>query len=96
MGLIGAFAAREVFVSTLGIVYGLGEQDDEAVPPPREARRRSPAAPCYSPLVGLSLLVFFAIACQCMSTLAVVKRETQELALAALHVRLHAGAGVRA
>jgi ferrous iron transport protein B len=77
VGLIGAFAAREVFVSTLGIVYGVGEQDDEAVPLREKLGASSPEGPAYSPLVGLSLLVFFAIACQCMSTLAVVKRETK-------------------
>jgi ferrous iron transport protein B len=77
VGLIGAFAAREVFVSTLGIVYGLGEQDDEAVPLREKLGAESGGKPMYSPLVGLSLLVFFAIACQCMSTLAVVKRETR-------------------
>jgi ferrous iron transport protein B len=78
VGIIGAFAAREVFVSTLGIVYGVGEMDDEAVPL-RERLRAEKAADGrakYSPLTGLSLLVFFALACQCMSTLAVVKRET--------------------
>lgn len=77
VGLIGAFAAREVFVSTLGIVYGLGEQDDEATPLREKLRGEATGKPVYSPLVGLSLLVFFAIACQCMSTLAVVKRETR-------------------
>ena len=77
VGLIGAFAAREVFVSTLGIVYGLGEQDDEAVPLREKLGAQGTGAAVYTPLVGLSLLVFFAIACQCMSTLAVVKRETR-------------------
>lgn len=78
IGIIGAFAAREVFVSTLGLVYGVGETDDEAVPL-REKLKSGTAtgAPLYTPLVGLSLLLFFAISCQCMSTLAVVKRETK-------------------
>jgi ferrous iron transport protein B len=78
VGIIGAFAAREVFVSTLGLVYGVGETDDEAVPLREKLRTGSATGkPLYTPLAGLSLLVFFAISCQCMSTLAVVKRETK-------------------
>lgn len=79
VGLIGAFAAREVFVSTMGLVYGVGDEVDEASPPLREklaAERRPDGSPTYTPLVGISLMVFFALACQCMSTLAAVKRET--------------------
>jgi ferrous iron transport protein B len=78
IGIIGAFAAREVFVSTLGLVYGVGETDDEAVPLRDKLKGGTgTGAPLYTPLVGLSLLLFFAISCQCMSTLAVVKRETK-------------------
>lgn len=79
VGIIGAFAAREVFVSTLGIVYSVGGDADEGSEPLREALRkekRADGSPAYTPLVGLSLMLFFALACQCMSTLAVVKRET--------------------
>jgi ferrous iron transport protein B len=80
VGIIGAFAAREVFVSTMGVVYGIGDDADEASAPLREkirADRRADGRPVYTPLVGLSLMVFFALACQCMSTLAVVRRETR-------------------
>jgi ferrous iron transport protein B len=78
VGILGAFAAREVFVSTLGIVYGAGEVDDEAVPLRQKLRQETlDGRPRYTPLVGLSLLVFFALSCQCMSTLAVVRRETK-------------------
>jgi ferrous iron transport protein B len=78
VGIVGAFAAREVFVSTLGLVYGVGEVDDEAVPLRQKlAQERVGDRPRYTPLVGLSLLVFFALSCQCMSTLAVVRRETK-------------------
>ena len=79
VGIVGAFAAREVFVSTLGIVYGVGSDVDEESVTLREkirSERRVDGRVVYTPLVGLSLLVFFALACQCMSTLAVVKRET--------------------
>jgi ferrous iron transport protein B len=78
VGLVGAFAAREVFVSTMGVVYGLGEVSDDSVGLREHIRKETYAdgRPVYSPLVGLSLMVFFALACQCMSTLAVVRRET--------------------
>jgi ferrous iron transport protein B len=79
IGLIGAFAAREVFVSTMGVVYSVGSDVDEQSPGLRgamKAERKPDGSPVYTPLVGLSLMVFFALACQCMSTLAVVKRET--------------------
>lgn len=79
VGIVGAFAAREVFVSTIGMVYGLGEMGDDDAPL-RERMRlemRRDGRPVYTPLVGLSLMVFFALACQCMSTLAVVRRETR-------------------
>ncbi|HET9621940.1 MAG TPA: ferrous iron transporter B [Kofleriaceae bacterium] len=80
VGLIGAFAAREVFVSTLGIVYAVGKDADEGSEPLRDALRnakRGDGKPAYSPLMGLALMIFFALACQCMSTLAVVRRESR-------------------
>jgi ferrous iron transport protein B len=82
IGIVGAFAAREVFVSTMGIVYSVGEVDagdDESTKPLRAAlsdAKHPDGTKAYTPLVGLSLMIFFALACQCMSTLAVVKRET--------------------
>ncbi|MCG8417788.1 MAG: ferrous iron transport protein B [Proteobacteria bacterium] len=80
VGIIGAFAAREVFVSTMGVVYSAGAGADETNTTlrqrMREARRKDDR-PVYTPLVGLSLMIFFALACQCMSTLAVVRRETR-------------------
>jgi ferrous iron transport protein B len=80
IGIVASFAAREVFVSTLGIVYGLGEAQDESSTSLRDAMRkdtREDGTPLYTPLSGLSLLVFFVLAMQCMSTLAAVKRETR-------------------
>jgi ferrous iron transport protein B len=79
IGLIGAFAAREVFVATLGVVYGVGSDVDEASDSLRDkirAERRPDGRPVYTPLVGISLMLFFALSCQCMSTLAVVRRES--------------------
>jgi ferrous iron transport protein B len=79
VGLVGAFAAREVFVSTMGLVYGTGATSDDATPLRERLQhdRAHGGAPAYSPLTGLSLLVFFAIACQCVSTLVTVQRETR-------------------
>ena len=79
VGIIGSFAAREVFISTMGVVYGVGAGSDEKSVTLREQIHNETHAdgrPVYTPLVGLSLMVFFALACQCMSTLAVVRRET--------------------
>lgn len=80
IGLIGSFAAREVFVATMGVVYGVGADVDEESDTLRERirnTRRADGTPVYTPLVGLSLMMFFAFAAQCMSTLAAVKRETK-------------------
>ena len=79
VGLIGAFAAREVFVATLGLVYGIDASGDDDTPlrDRLRAETRADGQPAYTPLMGLSLLIFFAISCQCMSTLAAVKRETK-------------------
>jgi ferrous iron transport protein B len=81
VGLLGAFAAREVFVSTMALVYEIGSTDEDASSLRERMRtaRRPDGTPRYSPLVGFSLLTFFAIACQCSSTLAVVRRETRSL-----------------
>jgi ferrous iron transport protein B len=78
VGIIGAFAAREVFVSTLAIVFDIesAEGDDE---PLREALRAATwpdGRRLMTPLAGVSLMVFFVLACQCMSTIAVVRRES--------------------
>ena len=79
IALIGSFAAREVLVSTLGLVYDIeGADDDDA--PLREAMRTATDAegePRTTKLSAIALMVFFVYAAQCMSTLAVVRRETR-------------------
>jgi ferrous iron transport protein B len=78
VGILGAFTAREVFVSTLGIVFDIGEAD-EANQPLREhlrAATRPDGSALLTPASGLALMVFFVLACQCMSTLAIVRRES--------------------
>ena len=78
VGILGAFAAREVFVSTLGIVFGIEGADEESVSlrSSLQNAQRADGAPLMSPLTGVSLMVFFVLACQCMSTLVVVRRES--------------------
>jgi ferrous iron transport protein B len=77
VGILGAFAAREVFVSTLGTVFDIGDADEQSKPLRQAlAEARVGDRPLLTPLSGLSLMVFFVLACQCMSTLAVVRRES--------------------
>ena len=79
IGLIGSFAAREVFVSTMSVVYAVESEDEEDLSPLRQRLRedrRSDGSPVFTPLVCLSLLIFYVFAMQCISTLAIVKRET--------------------
>jgi ferrous iron transport protein B len=79
VALIASFAAREVIVSTLGIIYNVGNDQDEQsatlVSAIRDAKKDD-GSPAWTPLTALSLMVFFVLAMQCMSTLAVVRRET--------------------
>ena len=78
IGLLASFAAREVFVSTMSIVYSVEEADDDILPLRDRllAETRPDGKPRYTPLVCLSLMVFYVFAMQCMSTVAIVKRET--------------------
>lgn len=78
VGLIGAFAAREVFVGTLGVVYGIQDADEESVALRDKLRRdtRADGTPVFTARTGLSIMVFFAFAMQCLSTLAVLRKET--------------------
>ncbi len=79
IGLLASFAAREVFVSTMSIVYSVEEAEDDDIAPLRDrllTEVRPDGKPRYTPLVCLSLMVFYVFAMQCMSTVAIVKRET--------------------
>jgi ferrous iron transport protein B len=79
IALITSFAAREVFVGTIATIYSLGSTDNETTIKERLKSEINPetGGPRYTPAVGLSLLVFYTLAMQCMSTLAIVKRETK-------------------
>lgn len=78
VGLVGAFAAREVFVSTLGIAYRVGDPGDDTtnLTKAMQADRYPDQTPVWTPLAAVSLMVWFVLAMQCMSTMAVVRRET--------------------
>lgn len=78
IAIVGSFAAREVFVATLGMVVGVdASEDDTSLRASLRGSKRADGRPQYTPLIGLSLLLFFALACQCISTVATVRRETQ-------------------
>ncbi|MCZ6699672.1 MAG: ferrous iron transport protein B, partial [Planctomycetota bacterium] len=78
IGVLTSFLAREVFVGTMGITFSVGEADETS-----DALRVKLANATWpdgrtvlTPLTGVSLMVFYVLACQCVSTLAVTKRET--------------------
>ena len=79
VALIASFAAREVLVSTLSIIYNVGKDENEEsetlIAAVRDAKDDN-GKPTWTPLTALTLMVFFVLAMQCMSTLAVVRRET--------------------
>lgn len=81
IALITSFAAREVFVATMATIYSIGSVDDgdEATIKSRMRNEVNPetGGPRFTPPVGFSLLIFYTFAMQCMSTLAVVYRETK-------------------
>jgi ferrous iron transport protein B len=78
IGLISSFAAREVFVGTMATVYSLGDTEDELTIRERMAKEMNPhtGKPSYNLASGISLLLFYAFAMQCMSTIAIVRKET--------------------
>ena len=77
IALITSFAAREVFVGTLATIYSVGDAEEETIKN-RMAGEVNPVlgTPRFNFASGISLLLFYAFAMQCMSTLAIVKRET--------------------
>jgi ferrous iron transport protein B len=80
IGIISSFAAREVFVSTMSTVYNVGSDDSEAgtkaLAQTLKAQTRPDGSPIFTPLLGLTLMIFYVFAMQCASTVAVVRRET--------------------
>lgn len=78
VGLIGSFGAREVMVGTMGVIFGVENAADDPAPLTTRLReaKKPDGTPLYSTRTGLALLAFFVLACQCMSTVAAIKRET--------------------
>jgi ferrous iron transport protein B len=79
IGLIGSFAAREVFVGTMAIVYNVEDDSEEDITPLRDtmsSERHGDDRPVFTPLVCIGLMVFYVLAMQCISTIVVVRRET--------------------
>ena len=79
IALLTSFAAREVFVGTMATIYSIGSTDDEFAIRDKMAQEVNPVtgAPVYNMATSLSLLLFYVFAMQCLSTLAVVRRETK-------------------
>ena len=79
VALIASFAAREVLVSTLSIIYSVGKdanEESESLIDAVRSAKKDDGSLAWTPLTALTLMVFFVLAMQCMSTVAVVRRET--------------------
>jgi ferrous iron transport protein B len=81
IGIISSFAAREVFVSTMSTVYNVGSADESEsgkrmLAQTLRDQKRPDGSPLYTPLLAVTLMVFYVFALQCASTVVVVRRET--------------------
>ncbi len=81
IGIVASFAAREVFVSTMSTVYSVGkyERSESAMrslASTLQQQKRPDGSPVYTALTGVTLMVFYVFALQCVSTVAIVRRET--------------------
>jgi ferrous iron transport protein B len=77
IALITSFAAREVFVGTMATLYSVEDSEDSSLRQKLAAAKHPDGTKVYTLAAGLSLMIFYLLAMQCMSTLAVVKRETK-------------------
>ncbi|WP_128545000.1 ferrous iron transport protein B [Larkinella soli] len=81
IALISSFAAREVFVGTMATIYSIGSADDENTNTVKEKLRNEvnpeTGGPMFTPALAFSLLIFYVFAMMCMSTIAIVYRETR-------------------
>ena len=78
IALVTSFAAREVFVGTMATLYSVGDEEtDLLLRDKMKTAVKKDGTPVYTLATGLSLMIFYVFAMQCMSTLAVVKRETR-------------------
>ena len=76
IALISSFAAREVFVGTLATIYSVGNDGEETIKNRMASETKANGKPLFDLPTGVSLMLFYAFALQCMSTLAIVKKET--------------------
>jgi ferrous iron transport protein B len=76
IALISSFAAREVFVATLATIYSVESDAEETIKSRMAGEIRSDGSKLFNLATGISLMLFYAFAMQCMSTLAIVKKET--------------------
>ncbi len=76
IALISSFAAREVFVGTLATIYSVESNAEETIKNQMASEVKSDGKPLFNLASGISLMLFYAFAMQCMSTLAIVKKET--------------------
>ena len=81
VGLIGSFGARELMVGTMGVIFGIEGGENDTAPLAERLREAKTASgtPAYGAAAALALMAFFVLACQCMSTVAAVRRETRSL-----------------
>jgi ferrous iron transport protein B len=77
IAIITSFAAREVFVGTMATLYSVEENNDSSLREKMQNAKREDGTKVYTLAAALSLMIFYVLAMQCMSTLAVVKRETK-------------------
>ena len=75
VSIVASFAAREVFVSTMGTIYGVGDNQEAALVDRLRAERGADGALVYTPLIAVGLMVFYVYALMCISTIAVTVRE---------------------
>jgi ferrous iron transport protein B len=76
IALISSFAAREVFVGSLATIYSVGSEEETPIKNKMAQEKRANGQVVFDLATGISLMLFYAFSMQCMSTLAIVKKET--------------------
>ena len=82
IGLLSSFAAREVFVGTITTIYSIGSDNEQNIVERLKNEKTEDGKTRFGLATGVSLLIFYVFAMQCMSTLAIVKKETGKWSLA--------------
>ena len=76
VSLVSSFVAREVFVSSMGTIYSVGDRNSDPEAVSKSLTQKLRADPFFSPLLAVCVMIYYVLAMQCLSTVAVVKRET--------------------